>query len=33
MMSLTIRRRILLSFALVLAVMSGMAALSYAWFT
>lgn len=33
MMSLTIRRRILLSFAVVLAVMSGMAALSYAWFT
>lgn len=32
MISLTIRRRILLSFAAVLAVMSAMAALSYVWF-
>ncbi len=32
MTSLTIRRRILLSFAAILVVMSAMAALSYAWF-
>lgn len=32
MISLTIRRRILLSFVAVLAVMSAMAALSYIWF-
>lgn len=32
MMSLTIRRRILFSFAAVLAVMSAMTALSYVWF-
>ena len=32
MKSLTIRRRILVSFAAVLAVMSAMAAISYLWF-